>query len=852
MPLPTKRSDETPDDFISRCMGDEVMVAEYGDAEQRMAVCRAQVELSADGPFDCECIECGHRMVSEQHCNDLACPTCGAQMRRAARPGPGRPALSAGIEGRISLYQGGGMGAPGLGVDTTAGIIRGVSVITTGEAVGWNFMVDEVMLGQVAAAINAAPGGVKVCLTHASMTDGADPIEFLIGRLRSATVEGSRVRADLHVGRYAAHSPRGDMRSYLLALAQDDPAAIGLSLVYDSVPGAANRLKTLYFVDLVGDPAANPTGLLSSGQGGPTMSKRLRSYLISCGMPAAYTDGEARVFLAKKLSRAQRAQVKALQEGSEAPADGEPEGAAGNADAPDLTPEEGEAEDAFVARFVGAADMQAKYPDGAERTRQAKEIYGAMQQPAEEANAATQEAEIAAAAGIVPVLSANIPASDRVKLEQQVLARDRERRQGIVALCSERGLTPEYTQGLCDRGVSLSQARELVELSKTMQPIPMGRTRVEVGDDKGRTSLAAGLRDAIMLRGGRQVEKPHPRARDFRGLTLLEMGRRWLASIGQSADGLSRIELASILLNRQRRVDRFGAVALAMGTSDFDAILRDAQGKTLLDAYRLATVTWPAWASRDTASDFKTQRRVRLSSAPSLLEKKEGAEYEFGAFQEGEETFVLATYGRELAFTREMMINDDLSAFSRVVPMMGRKAKYLEDLLAYSVLTTNAALSDGVDLFDAAHSNTGTGVINVANLESGWAAMGVQKDLDGSTLIECTPVSLIVPKAKEITAIEFVSSKVDPAKSNETPNPFNGRLQVVASPHLDATSAVAWYLSADPAMVDTVVVCFLEDEQEPVLEDDADFHTDDRHYKVRHNVKAAAVDYRGLYYSTGA
>lgn len=40
--------------------------------------------------FDCECVDCGHKMKSEKHCNDLKCPECGGQMRRAGRPGPGQ------------------------------------------------------------------------------------------------------------------------------------------------------------------------------------------------------------------------------------------------------------------------------------------------------------------------------------------------------------------------------------------------------------------------------------------------------------------------------------------------------------------------------------------------------------------------------------------------------------------------------------------------------------------------------------------------------------------------------------------------------------------------------------------
>jgi len=40
--------------------------------------------------FDCECIDCGHKMKSDKHCNEIKCPECGGQMRREERPGPGQ------------------------------------------------------------------------------------------------------------------------------------------------------------------------------------------------------------------------------------------------------------------------------------------------------------------------------------------------------------------------------------------------------------------------------------------------------------------------------------------------------------------------------------------------------------------------------------------------------------------------------------------------------------------------------------------------------------------------------------------------------------------------------------------
>ena len=40
--------------------------------------------------FNCECLKCGHKMKSDEHCDTLKCPECGGAMRRAERPGPGK------------------------------------------------------------------------------------------------------------------------------------------------------------------------------------------------------------------------------------------------------------------------------------------------------------------------------------------------------------------------------------------------------------------------------------------------------------------------------------------------------------------------------------------------------------------------------------------------------------------------------------------------------------------------------------------------------------------------------------------------------------------------------------------
>ena len=52
--------------------------------------------------YNCECIECGYEMQSEEHCQDIKCPECGGDMRRAERPGPG--AKNAKIDDGPTVY----------------------------------------------------------------------------------------------------------------------------------------------------------------------------------------------------------------------------------------------------------------------------------------------------------------------------------------------------------------------------------------------------------------------------------------------------------------------------------------------------------------------------------------------------------------------------------------------------------------------------------------------------------------------------------------------------------------------------------------------------------------------------
>ncbi len=173
-------------------------------------------------------------------------------------------------------------------IDREAGIIRGVSAMQAVEALGHGVMADGKTLDQVAALGNAAKSGVKVRFTHPGMC--SDGMGKMLGRMRDFRIEGDKVVGDLHLADSAAKTPDGDLRGYVLDLAEEDPTAFGMSVVIagdhawqmadgsemiaDEKPkGAVGnlprlRVSKLYAADVVDEPAANRDGLFSAAFSG--------------------------------------------------------------------------------------------------------------------------------------------------------------------------------------------------------------------------------------------------------------------------------------------------------------------------------------------------------------------------------------------------------------------------------------------------------------------------------------------------------------------------------------------------------------------------------------------------------
>src|SRR5262249_29949877 len=100
-------------------------------------------------------------------------------------------------------------------------------------------------------------------------------------------------------------------------------------------------------------------------------------------------------------------------------------------------------------------------------------------------------------------------------------------------------------------------------------------------------------------------------------------------------------------------------------TSDFPAALLSLARATLTDGYLGAPRTFPVWTRRTTLPDFRPMNRLAIGTAPKFVPVPEHAEYQRGTLGAHAEQNQLKTWGRILALTRQALVNDDLSAFTR-------------------------------------------------------------------------------------------------------------------------------------------------------------------------------------------
>lgn len=400
----------------------------------------------------------------------------------------------------------------------------------------------------------------------------------------------------------------------------------------------------------------------------------------------------------------------------------------------------------------------------------------------------------------------------------------------VLQFCARANLGPALTARYMMAGMSLDQLRALHPKKGTNMTTPRrGTARASIRRDE-RETRRIGIENAIVARlnGQRQAQGP---AQDYVGMTLVQMAQ---ATIG----------------NRDTILDwgdRERVVRMAMhSTSDFPAIFENALNKQLLERYALAEPTYRRIAKQKNFRDFRPMPLVRTGDFPMLQPIGEGGEIKFGTFGDSREQALISPYAVGVSISRQMIIDDELSAIDEVLGSYGESVALWEEMMFYS-FALSAVMADGKAVFHADHGNLATAgaAITDASVSAGRAAMRKQKSIDGNPILGNAPSILLVSPDKQTEAERHVA-ETTPTKSEDVNVTGRGLSVEVA----DVLTGNAWYLISERNA--PWVYGYLEGQEAPRLRTEEPFGRQGFSMTLEHDFGLGAADHRGAFKNPGA
>ena len=190
MPIPVPKAEETKEEFIDRCMMDDVMVKEY-DSEQRRAICETQTSYQDE-------------------------------------PDEPKEELSKNVQ-RI-CFQRTPRRRPNYAIDQEEGKMTSVSLIQIGEAKGHGMFIDQESLE---SALEVLGKNLPAYVTHEGAIE-SDRLLKEVGVFSGFFIEEGKLKAESFKALKSFRQDEPERFRRLFDLADAMPDSFGLSLVFES------------------------------------------------------------------------------------------------------------------------------------------------------------------------------------------------------------------------------------------------------------------------------------------------------------------------------------------------------------------------------------------------------------------------------------------------------------------------------------------------------------------------------------------------------------------------------------------------------------------------------------------
>ncbi len=523
-------------------------------------------------------------------------------------------------------------------VDTENKIIKGYSVISIGELKGHGLESDLKTLEQVVELGNGHTKGIKTRFGHPNMSQPA--VGTYLGRTKNFRLDGDRVRADLELSEVANISPKGDLATYVLSMAVNDPDMFGASIVVKAdrefrIDEDGTKLKDDNGEELL--PLLRVKELLGSDVvDEPATGDELFSFFSNSVKPSA----EITAFMDEFLK----------QEDSE------------------------EKILSFMNRYITNKEQrkliikklsgEVKIMAGEDKTKKNKFELDVEEQKLKEAHDKEMNEAVMAA-------------------KHDAVLDEQERIREINASCEKLNVDKAFAQDLIDKNVSLDKARPLI-IDKGSENLSTVNTLAKVKID-GADKFREGASNALMLMGGLDLDeksKDNVAKSQFNGMTIQKLAMKCLENDGL----LDPYMLNSVALWNELSKRSYFSGGISQGSGDFINVLSNTLNKSAGKGWELALGTYQKVVGTGVLKDFKRADIVKLTEIGDVQKVLEGQAPRESRMSDLKEFAQLETWGSKFILSRHVFINDDLNMFVKLPAAKMRALKRKMNKLFYQLV----------------------------------------------------------------------------------------------------------------------------------------------------------------------
>ncbi|CED71553.1 ATP-dependent Clp protease proteolytic subunit [Aliivibrio wodanis] len=316
-------------------------------------------------------------------------------------------------------------------------------------------------------------------------------------------------------------------------------------------------------------------------------------------------------------------------------------------------------------------------------------------------------------------------------------------------------------------------------------------------------------------------------------------------------ESLLNMARASLGMNARSAMTKDELVNRAFNSQDFGDIVTESIRTVMRDEREATTPLWRELANIESLPDFRETELTMVNDAPDLMNIGEDGEYKSAILKGSGERIQLATFGRGIQFTRQAIINDEIGLVSKVPRKFMQAGYRLADKLMFNAILSGK-MSDGGPVFKKNVQG------DWGNLTDGIAAgdyealiMALHKMFATTTTIPLDgkgkgdPLDLrgeiLLASPEHASMFEAV---LNTASKPDNYNPAYKKFKrVIETARANAINGAIGFTSKD---FDTVLMGFLDGQQDPWLETGDGWSSDGAKFRITYDITSKVLDRRGI------